>query len=109
MKRTIAYSSIVHMCLGVMGFISNNVNGVLSGLLMSISHGFISPALFYAVGIVYDRHHTRELGNYGGMVQFMPLYAIYLFALFLANISFPGTAGFLSEILLFDALNVAMP
>jgi proton-translocating NADH-quinone oxidoreductase chain M len=99
-KRIIAYTSIAHMNLVMIGIFSFNNIGLEGAILQSLSHGFVSSALFLIIGIVYERHHTRMVKYYGGMVHVMPIY-ITIFAFFtLANIGFPGTSSFVGELLI---------
>ena len=97
LKRIIAYSSIAHMNLIVLGLFSFNSIGLEGAILQSISHGFVSGALFLLVGVVYDRYHTRLLFYYGGLVHTMPLYASFLLLFTMANIALPGTSSFVGE------------
>lgn len=99
LKKIIAYSSIAHMNLGVLGIFSGSLFGLHGGLLLFISHGLISSGLFFCIGILYDRYHTRSLFYYSGLVQCMPLFSsIFMFFMF-SNVAFPGTSGFVSEFL----------
>ena len=100
LKKLIAYSSIAHMSLVVLGLFSFNNYGVYGGVYLMIGHAFVSSGLFLAIGILYDRHHTRLVRYYGGLVQTMPVFAIILFILTLSNISFPGTSNFIGEFLI---------
>jgi NADH-quinone oxidoreductase subunit M len=100
LKRIIAYSSIAHMNLVVLGLFSFNNIGLEGALFQSISHGFVSGALFLLIGILYDRYHSRLLMYYGGLVYTMPIYAIYFLFFTMANIAFPGTSSFVGEFLL---------
>jgi proton-translocating NADH-quinone oxidoreductase chain M len=98
-KRIIAYTSIAHMNLVILGIFSFNVIGIEGAIIQSISHGFVSSALFLIIGVVYDRYRTRIVQYYGGLASIMPIY-ITLFLFFtLANISFPGTSSFVGEFL----------
>jgi proton-translocating NADH-quinone oxidoreductase chain M len=97
MKKLIAYSSITHMNLAVIGIFSDTYEGVLGGIYLLISHGFSSSALFFLIGIIYERFHTRLIHNYGGMMQIMPKYGFFFFCFTLANFGFPGTANFIAE------------
>lgn len=100
MKRIIAYSSVAHMNLVTLGIFSLNSVGVQGAIVQSISHGFVSGGLFFLIGIVYSRYHTRSVHYYGGLVHCMPLYGV-LFVLFtMANIALPGTSSFVGEFLL---------
>ncbi len=97
MKKLIAYSSITHMNLAVIGLFSDTYEGILGGIYLLISHGFSSSALFFLIGIIYERFHTRLIHNYGGMMQLMPKYGFFFFCFTLANFGFPGTANFIAE------------
>lgn len=100
MKRIIAYSSIAHMNLVTLGIFSFNTLGIEGAILQSISHGFVSGGMFLLVGVLYDRYHSRFVHYYGGLVQMMPLYSIFLLVFTLANIALPGTSSFVGEFLL---------
>jgi len=97
LKRIIAYSSIAHMNLIVLGLFSFNSIGLEGAILQSISHGFVSGALFFLVGILYDRYHTRLLFYYGGFVHMMPIYSSFFLFFTMANIALPGTSSFIGE------------
>ena len=97
LKRIIAYSSIAHMNLIVLGLFSFNSISLEGAILQSISHGFVSGALFLLVGVIYDRYHTRLLFYYGGLVHTMPLYSSLLLLFTMANIALPGTSSFVGE------------
>jgi proton-translocating NADH-quinone oxidoreductase chain M len=101
MKRVIAYSSVAHMNLVMLGLFSNNQQGIEGAIYLMIGHGVVSTALFFCVGVLYDRYHTRVFRYYGGLVTIMPLFASFFFAFTLANMSFPGTSNFLGELLIF--------
>merc|ERR1712018_900239 len=75
-KRIIAYTSVAHMNLVMVGLFSFNVIGIEGAILQSLSHGFVASALFLIIGIVYERHHTRIVKYYGGLVHLMPIYVI---------------------------------
>jgi proton-translocating NADH-quinone oxidoreductase chain M len=100
LKRIVAYSSIAHMNLVMLGVFSFNIIGLEGSILQSISHGFVSSAMFLLIGVLYDRYHSRFLYYYGGLVHVMPLYSIYLLFFSLANIALPGTSSFVGEFLL---------
>ena len=97
MKKLIAYSSIAHMNVAVLGLFSNNLDGIVAGLYFLISHGFSSSALFILVGILYERFSTRIIFNYGGLIYLMPKFGFFFFVMVLANFGFPGTANFIAE------------
>ena len=100
LKRIIAYSSVAHMNLIVIGIFSFNFLGIEGALLQSISHGFVSAALFFIVGMIYARYHTRSIYYYSGMVQIMPLCSTFFLIFTMANIALPGTSSFVGEFLI---------
>ncbi|MFE3837717.1 NADH-quinone oxidoreductase subunit M [Pseudogemmobacter sonorensis] len=99
MKKLIAYSSVAHMGYVTMGIFAMNQQGVDGAIFQMISHGFVSGALFLAVGVIYDRMHTREIDAYGGLVLRMPRYALVFMFFTMANVGLPGTSGFIGEFL----------
>lgn len=100
LKRIVAYSSIAHMNIVVLGVFSFNVIGLSGAILQSISHGFVSGALFFLIGIIYNKYHTRYIIYYSGLMQLMPLYSIFFLFFTLANIALPGTSSFVGEFLI---------
>jgi NADH:ubiquinone oxidoreductase subunit 4 (subunit M) len=96
-KRIIAYTSIAHMNLVILGIFSFNTVGIEGAILQSLSHGFVASALFLVIGVVYDRYRTRIIQYYGGLASIMPLYVSVFLFFTLANISFPGTSSFVGE------------
>jgi NADH-quinone oxidoreductase subunit M len=100
LKKMIAYSSVAHMNVATIGIFSGSVAGLQGAVYLMLTHGIVSSALFICVGILYDRYHTRIIRYYGGLVNFMPLFAIFFLILILANISFPSTASFVAEFML---------
>jgi proton-translocating NADH-quinone oxidoreductase chain M len=100
LKKIIAYSSIAHMNLVVLGVFSGNIIGISAAILQSVSHGFVSSALFFLIGILYKRYHSRYLFYYGGITHVMPLYAIMFLFFTMSNIALPGTSSFIGEFLL---------
>lgn len=99
-KRIIAYTSIAHMNLVILGIFSLNNIGLEGAILQSLSHGFVASALFLVISIVYDRYRTRIIQYYGGLAVTMPIYIIVFLFFTLANISFPGTSSFVGEFLI---------
>lgn len=99
MKKLIAYSSVAHMGFVTLGIFAFNLQGIQGGIFQMLSHGVISGALFFLVGVVYDRMHTREIAFYGGLVSKMPVYAAFFLLFTMANVGLPGTSGFVGEIL----------
>ena len=99
-KRIIAYTSVAHMNLVIVGMFCFNNISMEGAILQSISHGFVASALFLIIGIVYERHHTRMVKYYGGLVHVMPIY-VFIFLFFtMANIGLPGTGSFVGEFLI---------
>jgi NADH-quinone oxidoreductase subunit M len=99
MKKLIAYSSVAHMAIVTGGLFAFNVQGLEGAMIMMLSHGLVSGALFLCVGVIYDRLHTREIGRYGGLSINMPRYAIFFLFFTMASIGLPGTSGFVAEFL----------
>jgi NADH-quinone oxidoreductase subunit M len=99
MKKLIAYSSVAHMGFVTIGIFSLNTQGVAGAMFQMISHGLISAALFFAVGVVYDRLHTRDIDAYGGVADAMPRYAVFFMIMMLGSVGLPGTTGFVGEFL----------
>lgn len=99
MKKLIAYSSIAHMGFVTLGFFLFDQLGMVGGIIQMLSHGFISGAMFFCVGVVYDRMHTRNISDYGGVVNTMPKYASFLLLFAMANAGLPVTSGFVGEFL----------
>ena len=109
MKKLIAYSSIAHMGFVTLGFFivftifrnpdvsSGAVMGVEGGMVQMISHGFISGALFLCVGVLYDRVHSRQIADYGGVINTMPWFGAFVVFFAMANAGLPGTSGFVGE------------
>ena len=99
MKKLIAYSSVAHMGFVTLGIFTFNEQGITGAMFQMISHGLVSAALFFCVGVVYDRLHTREINDYGGVADVMPNYAMFFMIMMLASVGLPGTSGFIGEIL----------
>ena len=99
-KRVIAYTSIAHMNLVILGIFSFNSIGLEGAIFQSLSHGFIASGLFLIIGVIYDRFRTRVIYYLGGLTAVMPLFSIYFLFFSLANIGFPGTSSFVGEFLL---------
>lgn len=99
MKKLIAYSSIAHMGFVTLGFFIFNAQGLEGGMVEMISHGFVSGALFLCVGVLYDRLHSRQIRDYGGVANRMPVFASFMMLFVMANVGLPGTSGFVGEFL----------
>lgn len=100
LKVIVAYSSISHMAVCILGVMSNSVIGITGSLLLCIAHGFVSPALFIIVGgILYDRYHNRLIYYYQGLLTYMPILAVYLIFFSFCNIGTPLSLNFIGELL----------
>ena len=99
MKKLIAYSSVAHMAFVTGGLFALNTQGIEGAMVMMLSHGLVSGALFLCVGVIYDRLHTREIGRYGGLADTMPRYALVLLFFTMASVGLPATSGFVAEFL----------
>jgi len=97
MKKLIAYSSIAHMGFVTLGFFIYNAYGIEGALVQMVSHGFVSAAMFLCVGVMYDRMHSRNIADYGGVVNTMPKFASLMMLFALANSGLPATSGFVGE------------
>ncbi|MGC2520839.1 MAG: NADH-quinone oxidoreductase subunit M [Burkholderiales bacterium] len=97
MKKLIAYSSIAHMGFVTLGLFIFNPYGVEGALVQMVSHGFVSAALFLCVGVMYDRMHSRQIADYGGVVNTMPKFAALMMLFAMANCGLPATSGFVGE------------
>jgi NADH-quinone oxidoreductase subunit M len=97
MKKLVAYSSIAHMGFVTLGFFIFNELGVSGGIVQMISHGFISGAMFLSIGVLYDRMHSRQIADYGGVVNTMPKFAALALFFSMANCGLPATSGFVGE------------
>jgi NADH-quinone oxidoreductase subunit M len=99
MKKLIAYSSVAHMAFVTIGLFAFNRQGIEGGLVVMLSHGLVSGALFLCVGVVYDRLHSRDIDKYGGASNNMPAYALLFMLFTMASVGLPGTSGFVGEFL----------
>ncbi len=97
MKKLVAYSSVAHMGFVTLGFFIFNDLGVSGAIVQMIAHGFVSAAMFLCIGVLYDRVHSREIADYGGVVNTMPNFAAFALLFTMANCGLPGTAGFVGE------------
>jgi NADH-quinone oxidoreductase subunit M len=111
MKKLIAYSSIAHMGFVTLGFfllwsISSKTGaalGMVGGMVQMVSHGLISGAMFLCVGVLYDRVHSRQIADYGGVANTMPVFAAFMVLFSMANAGLPGTSGFVGEFMVIIA------
>jgi NADH-quinone oxidoreductase subunit M len=100
LKKIIAYSSVGHMGLVTIGIFSGNIQGILGSILLMISHGLVSGGLFLCIGVLYERHHTRIVKYYSGLIHTMPLFVVCFIIFTLGNIGLPATSSFIGEFLL---------
>jgi NADH-quinone oxidoreductase subunit M len=101
LKRIVAYSSVAHMNLVMLSLFSKTQEGLDGAIFTLVAHGFVSAALFFGVGVLYDHYHSRLLSYYGGLTITTPLLAFFFLVFTLANMGFPGTSNFVGEILMF--------
>ena len=97
MKKLVAYSSVAHMGFVTLGFFVFSDIGVAGGIVQMVAHGFVSAAMFLSIGVLYDRVHSREIADYGGVVNTMPNFSAFALLFVMANCGLPGTAGFVGE------------
>jgi NADH-quinone oxidoreductase subunit M len=97
MKKLVAYSSIAHMGFVTLGFFMFSAMGVEGALVQMVSHGFVSGAMFFSIGVMYDRVHSRQIADYGGVVNTMPKFAALFMLFSMANAGLPATSGFVGE------------
>jgi NADH-quinone oxidoreductase subunit M len=97
MKKLVAYSSIAHMGFVTLGFFIFNQMGIQGAVVQMISHGFVSGAMFLCIGVLYDRMHSRNIADYGGVVNTMPRFAALFMLFAMANSGLPATSGFVGE------------
>lgn len=97
MKKLVAYSSISHMGFVTLGFFMFSAMGVEGALVQMLSHGFVSGAMFFSIGVMYDRVHSRQIADYGGVVNTMPKFAAFFMLFSMANAGLPATSGFVGE------------
>ena len=100
MKKLVAYSSISHMGFVTLGFFMFNTLGLEGALVQMISHGFVSGAMFLCIGVLYDRMHSRQIADYGGVVNTMPKFAAFFMLFAMANSGLPATSGFVGEFMI---------
>jgi NADH-quinone oxidoreductase subunit M len=98
MKKLVAYSSVSHMGFVMLGIFVLNLDGLKGGLLQMINHGISTGALFLLVGIIYERTHSRMIGDYKGLLKVLPFYGVSFFIILLSSMGMPGTNGFIGEL-----------
>ena len=104
LKKIIAYASVAHMNFIILGIFSFTYQGLEGSIIQMISHGLVSSGLFFSIGCLYDRYHTRFINYYGGLTHTMPLFCIALFIYILGNMSIPGTSSFVGELLILTGI-----
>ena len=97
MKKLVAYSSVAHMGFVTLGFFLFSPLGVEGGIVQMISHGLVAGAMFLVIGVLYDRMHTRQIADFGGVVHRMPKFAAFAILMAMANCGLPATSGFVGE------------
>jgi NADH-quinone oxidoreductase subunit M len=100
LKKIIAYSSVGHMGLVTIGIFSCNLQGIIGSILLMISHGIVSGALFLCIGCLYERHGTRVIKYYSGLTHTMPLFMLFFIIFTLGNLGLPATSSFIGEFLI---------
>ena len=105
-KKIIAYSSVVHMNIGLLGLFTQTSAGIVGFIFLMCSHGLISSALFFAVGMLYERIHTKNILYIKGLARIMPKFSLFFLLFCLSNMSLPGTCNFIGEIIVFIALGL---
>jgi NADH-quinone oxidoreductase subunit M len=100
MKKLVAYSSIAHMGFVTLGFFMFSTIGIEGALVQMISHGFVAGAMFFCIGVMYDRVHSRQIADYGGVVNTMPKFAAFFMLFSMANAGLPATSGFVGEFMI---------
>ena len=98
-KRLVAYTSVAHLGFVILGIFAFNLQGIQGALLVMIGHGLSTPMLFFLLGMLYERRHTYEIGDFGGIAASVPMFATMLVFAAMASIGLPGTSGFVSEFL----------
>ena len=109
LKRLVAYSSVSHMGFVTLGLFALNQQGLEGSIIQMINHGLVTGALFLAIGMVYERTHTRQISDYGGLAASMPVFAGFFLVFTLAAIGLPGTNGFVGEWLILLGAFTARP
>ncbi len=97
MKKLVAYSSVAHMGFVTLGFFIFNTAGVEGAIVQMVSHGFVSAAMFLCIGVLYDRMHSRQISDYGGVINTMPRFVTFFVFFSMANAGLPATSGFVGE------------
>jgi NADH-quinone oxidoreductase subunit M len=106
-KRLVAYSSVSHMAMVMLGMFALNPVGITGSIIQQLNHGISTGALFLLVGVVYERRHTREISEYGGLSKVMPVYAAIFLIMTMSSIGLPTLNGFIGEFLILQGVFVA--
>ena len=106
-KRLVAYSSVSHMAMVMLGMFALNPVGITGSIIQQLNHGISTGALFLLVGVVYERRHTREISEYGGLSKVMPVYAAIFLMMTMSSIGLPTLNGFIGEFLILQGVFVA--
>ena len=101
-KRIIAYASIGHMNIGMLGIFSLDLDSICGGYLLMIGHGFVSGGLFFTIGIIYNRLHNKNINYINGLMHLLPSLCFFFFLLILCNNALPGTVNFIGEIIILN-------
>lgn len=109
LKKIIAYSSVVHMSFIILGLFSFNYYGFEGAIIMMLNHGLVAGGLFILIGTLYKRFHTRSIVYYNSLVNYLPVFSILFLIFTLFNIGFPGSGGFVSEVLIFSSMELLNP
>lgn len=100
LKRVIAYASIAHMNICILGLMSFDLEAMCGSIILMFGHGLVSAGLFFSIGILYNRLHSKNITTYSGIAYTMPYFSLLFFFLLLSNFSFPGTINFIGEYLI---------
>jgi NADH:ubiquinone oxidoreductase subunit 4 (subunit M) len=104
LKKIVAYSSIVHMNIGMLALCNISLLSHSGSLYIMFSHGLISAGMFFCVGFLYERYHTRNIMYFGGLIQYMPIFGVMFILILLSNMSLPGTCNFIGEFIVFFSI-----
>ena len=100
LKRLVAFSSVSHLGYVMLGMFSLNMQGVQGSIYQMLNHGISTGSLFLIVGMIYERRHTRQIAEFGGLAKVMPIFAVFFMIVTLSSIGLPGTNGFVGEFLI---------
>jgi NADH-quinone oxidoreductase subunit M len=109
MKKLVAYSSVSHLGMCMLGLFALNPNGIMGGMFQMINHGISTSGLFLVVGVVYERRHVRQIADFGGLSKNMPIFATVFMILTMSSIGLPGLNGFIGEFAILQGAFQARP